>query len=236
MLTRLARRLVPARLRPPLRRALRGVEHERFHWSAGDVVDAVGPTYNVRCYLERRAIRELLREVVPGQLPLGVEVGCGYGRMTMVLGEFCESVIGLEREESLLEIARPLLPDITFTRVESLQRLPLDDGSADLLMTFAVLQHLTDLDAQGVLREIRRAVRPGGLVLLVEKTDPTSVHGDLSDGSTFLSQGRPVETFAAWLDACKLERQVAGHVEPGYPVDRVGTHMLFRAPELHEPE
>lgn len=214
------RRFVPA---PPL---------DPFRWTVSDVANATGPDYNVRCYLERRTLRELLRELAPPGARLGVEVGCGYGRLTMVLTEFCESVVGLEREGSLLEVARPLLPDIEFRQVERLTSLPLEDGVADVAMTFTVLQHMTDEDARGVVAELKRIVAPGGLVLLMEKTDPESRYGDVDDGTQFLSQGRTVETWADWLAPLPLVHWVEGKVEPTCPgYDRVGAYMAFRAPE-----
>lgn len=150
----------------------------------------------------------------------------------MVLTEFCDTVIGLEREPSLLEVARSLLPELKFTVVPSLLELPLEDRSADLLMTFTVLQHMTDEDARGALAEIKRIVRPAGFVLLMEKTDESAVYGDPTDRAQLLSLGRSVETFAGWMAPCALVHEVAGRVEPTYPgFDRVGTYMLFRAPQ-----
>lgn len=198
------------------------------------MADAEGPAYNVRCYLERRTLREMLSEAVDGRLAVGVDVGCGYGRMSMLLTEFCDRVVGLEREASLLAIARSLLPDLEFVDVPALTRLPLEDQGADLLMTFTVLQHLTDDDVPLVLGELRRAVKRGGLILLMEKTDPGSRYsssGDTSDGTQFLSVGRAVETYTRWMAPCELIQQREGRVEPTYPgFDRVGTYMLFRAP------
>jgi SAM-dependent methyltransferase len=233
-----ARRLLPRRLRRALRRASGDpyAVAERFVWTPEAVADATGPAYNVRCYLERRGVRELLSEATGAKrLPRGVEIGCGYGRLTMILTEFCDEVIGLEREEHLLETARTLLPEISFVRVPTITRLPLEDRSTDVAMTFTVLQHLTDDDVRLVLDEVTRIVRPGGWAVLMEKTDPSSrfaENGDFSDGSQLLSIGRSVDTYAEWLEPLRLVAERPGRVEPTYPGhDRVGSYMLFRSPD-----
>jgi SAM-dependent methyltransferase len=201
-----------------------------FRWTPAEVVDATGPEYNVRCYLERRGIREILADIAPGRLGRGIDVGCGYGRLSMVLTEFCDEVVGLEREPALVARAQALLPDVRFVRVATLADLPLEDDGTDVAMTFAVLQHMTDDEARGAIDEMKRAVRPGGHVLLTEKTDTGRIYGDPGRGARFLSQGRSVETFASWMEPFELVRQEQGRAEPGYPADRLGTSMLFRAP------
>jgi len=45
------------------------------------------------------------------RVEMGIEVGCGYGRVTMVLAELCEHVLGLEREAAMVELARTPLPE-----------------------------------------------------------------------------------------------------------------------------
>lgn len=205
----------------------------RFVWTPNEVTDAHGPAYNVRCYLERCAIREILAEATAGKpLRAGVEVGCGYGRMTMVLAEFCEHVVGFEREDRLVKLARSLLPDIIFTIVPELTKVPAEDARFDVAMTFTVLQHMTDDTAQAVLREVKRLVRREGYVLLVEKTDPASVVGDPADGKKFLSLGRTVETYSEWMLPYRLVKHFPRRIEPTHPrASSAGTYMLFRSRE-----
>lgn len=88
---------------------------------------------------------------------------------------------------------------------------------------------MKDEDARGVIGEMKRAMRPNSYVLLAEKTDTGRVYGDPGEGARFLSQGRPVDTFAEWMAPFELVRREPGRAEPGYPTDRVGTYMLFRA-------
>jgi len=98
-------------------------------------------------------------------------------------------------------------------------------------MTFTVLQHMTDDAARTVLEQVKRIVRPEDHVLLVEKTDPASLVGDPQNGSRFLSQGRGVGTFAAWMAPHRLLQHFPRQVAPTNPgASNVGSYMLFRGP------
>src|SRR5205085_8464334 len=102
----------------------------------------------------------------------------GYGRLTVVLSEFAPEVTGFEREKSLVLEARRLRPSIEFVEVDSLARLPRASESCDFLMSFTVLQHMHDAEAESILAEIKR-IAGGGFVLLVEETDASFRDGDL---------------------------------------------------------
>lgn len=204
-----------------------------FHWSVKAVTDTEGPALNVRNYIERRNLREVVK--MAGGRVAG-ELGCGYGRLTMVLSEFYHEVHGFEREAELLEIARGLLPSITFHRVATLRDFGrCVPGSFDLLMTNAVLQHIPDQEVIAILEVAKAHLSSTGHLLLAEKTE-TSEHaqlGDQLDGSVFLSRGRSVETWTRWVAPLTLKHTRAIEVEPTYRSDanrdfrNVGTLMLF---------
>ncbi len=124
-------------------------------WEIGDVVDVDGAAAACRNYWELRDLREVLAEVTRGAtLDRAYDIGCGYGRLLNLLGEFASSVTGFEREPALLEHARRLTPAAQVTHVDALSALPVPDNSADLVLCFTVLQHLTDLElaAKEILR------------------------------------------------------------------------------------
>jgi SAM-dependent methyltransferase len=201
----------------------------RMTWTTTGVSDADGPTANVRNYIERRTIRSLLSRASGGKkFKRACEVGCGYGRLVMTLKEFADEAVGFEREPQLVEIARTLLPDHSFVRVESLDKLP-DPGPFDFAMTVSVLQHLTDERTKGVCAELKRLV-PKGHVLIIEKTEAISVTENQTDESTFISRARPVELYSQYMAPYKLVHTEPRLVEPTYFNPRPGTCMLFQAP------
>ncbi len=193
-------------------------------WNVAEVMDAVGPGGNVRNYMEQRDIRRCL-QAAAARTPVrrACEVGCGYGRVTMVLTEFAETVVGYEREPAFVAEAQRLLPGIAFHQVDSLRNLPAETGSFDFVMIFTVLQHMRDDDARTALEEIKRLAR-GGVVLVTEETDPTLADGVDAVGVTI---GRPEATYAEWMQPFTEILRFPRQIEPGYPRANVGTFMLF---------
>jgi len=205
---------------------------ERVVWTPGHVVDVDGPRAMLRTYLEQRDVRALCASI-GSAIPLAsaCDIGCGFGRLTPVLTEFAEHVVGFERETGLLNVARSLQPSIDFRPIESLRRLPADPVSFNLGLVFTVLQHVPEPEVTAVIDELRRIVRPDGHLLLCEETDATLEAGDRSAAHLGYTCGRPVTTYETWLAPWTLAATRRRSIEPGYPRPDVGTYMLFAGPD-----
>ena len=187
----------------------------RMVWTVDAVSDARGPSVNCRNYLERQTIREIIRGIFPaGTLNRACEIGCGYGRLTMVLKEFAKFVKGFEREEHLVEIARTLLPDLAFQQVKSLTDIGPEEPY-DLVMICTVLQHLTDQEACQVCGVMKK-LAPRGHILLIEKTAAFIITDNIADGAQFISRARSVDTYRQYLDPFALTAVRDRVLEPGY--------------------
>lgn len=207
---------------------------ERLVWTPAEVVDVDGPRAMLRAYLEQRDVRELCASVSRGaRFASACDVGCGYGRLTPVLTEFADEVVGFERETGLLNIARPLQPSTEFRAIESLRRLPAETGSFELGLVFTVLQHVPEPEVVAVIDELRRIVRPDGYLLLCEETDAALEAGDRSRADLGYTCGRPVASYEQWLAPWKLLMTRRRSIEPGYPRSDVGTYLLFAGPAAH---
>ncbi|MFZ5447608.1 MAG: class I SAM-dependent methyltransferase [Thermodesulfobacteriota bacterium] len=205
----------------------------RFVWTVTAISDAHGPTANVRNYLEHQTIRQIVGELAQGRkLRRACEIGCGYGRIIMVLKEFADYVKGFEREEHLVETARSLLPDLEFQRVDSLTAIP-EEEPYDLVMICAVLQHLTDAEAQQVCK-VMQTLAPNGHILVIEKTEAINVTENIEDGSKFLSRARSIETYQQYLAPYSLVSVRDRVVEPTYNNPQPGKCMLFVSPGYKE--
>jgi SAM-dependent methyltransferase len=201
---------------------------ERKTWTPGDVVDVSGPPALLRNYLEQRVVRECLeRAALTTPIQRAYDMGCGFGRLTPVLAEYAATVIGFEREPSLVATARELLPSLEFVQVTTLESLPAPDASAQFVLTFTVLQHMPDARAEAVIGEIARVVAPGGHVLVVEETDPQLEAGDAANADLGYTRGRPWSWYSARFAPLHLVRMGPRVIEPGYPRANVGTYMLF---------
>jgi SAM-dependent methyltransferase len=188
----------------------------------------------LRAYLEQKAVRELLASVRapdPHANAAACDVGCGFGRLTPVLTEFAAQVAGFEREPDLLATARRLQPTIDFRAIDTLTELPAPAATFDIGLVFTVLQHVPEPQVRAVIDEIRRVLKPTGVLLLCEETDPGLEAGDRTRADLGYTCGRPVDTYAAWLAPWRLVATRPRVIEPGYPRPDVGTYMVFRMEE-----
>lgn len=200
----------------------------RMVWTPSDVTDVTGPRAYLRNYLEQRDVRRFVARAA-GRRPIrtAYDIGCGYGRLTPVLAEFAPFVVGFEREPSLLAMARELLPTLTFVDTPDLATLAAENGSADFVMTFTVLQHLPDARAEAVVAEVLRVASPTAHLLVVEESDPTLEAGDPTRADLGYTRGRPTAWYAQRLAPFHLVATAKREIEPGYPKDDVGTYMFF---------
>ena len=213
-----------------LRRTLWGRYADRSRrlvWTPFATTESDGPALVARTYLEHAAIRQILAGV--GLLRRACELGCGYGRMTVVLQEVAADVTGFEREGHLVEAARALMPGIAFHQVSD---LALVDASEpfDLVMTFTVLQHLTDADARRTSARMKQ-LAPNGYLLIVEKTAPVSITAQHSDGRSFVSRHRSLATYQEYVAPFRLIATLSRPVESAHGESgSAGSLMLFEAP------
>jgi ubiquinone/menaquinone biosynthesis C-methylase UbiE len=126
--------------------------------------DAVLASHRTRTVANSAAYLVPLLE--PGQRLL--DVGCGPGTITADLAELVApgEVVALERASEVLDEAASVeaergITTITFTAGD-VYELDFPDASFDVVHAHQVLQHLGDPVA--AMREMRRVVRPGGVV------------------------------------------------------------------------
>ena len=204
---------------------------DRAIWQQQHVVDVRDAAFATRTYLEQADVRAFLTRVAgTGRLSLACDVGSGYGRMSAVLSEFADRVIGIEREPHFVSEASRLLPAIGFVRVAALTELPVQTATADFVLTFTVLQHLIDPVVQATTQEIVRVLKPGGHVLICEETDPQHRDGAIDDPNGMCTIGRPVTGYQRLFATFDLLATQPRRIEPTYPRGDVGTYMLFRKP------
>jgi SAM-dependent methyltransferase len=204
---------------------------ERLVWTPSEVVDVDGPRAMLRAYLEQRDVRTLLATRHGGRVPAACDVGCGFGRLTSLLGEFADTVVGFEREPALVATARALLPAIDIRAIERLAQLPAPAASFDIGLVFTVLQHVPEPGVLDVVAEILRIMKPDGTLLLCEETDVTLEAGDREHGELGYTCGRAPEVYGRWLSPWRLVAAKPRVIEPDYPRPDVGSYMLFVGPD-----
>jgi malonyl-CoA O-methyltransferase len=116
---------------------------------------------------EERAMLELMPVNLQGCSVL--DAGCGSGRyMLHAIRHGAARVTGVDASAAMLDRATVELTDPQSTAVielvqGSLTTLPMPDAWADLTICALVLGHVEQLE--GALAELRRATRPGGVLL-----------------------------------------------------------------------
>ena len=113
--------------------------------------------------------RERLAALVPAGSTV-LEIGVGTGGLLPELAMRATRVIGVDHSPAMLDEARLRLEESGVSGVElrlgEMTHLPLSDNAVDSVIANMVLHHAADPSA--VLREVWRALKPGGTVLLAD--------------------------------------------------------------------
>ena len=151
----------------------------------------------------------LLPHLKPGMRVL--DFGCGPGTISMGLAEAVEpgELHGVDMEESQIEMARAAASagghrNAAF-QIADVTDLPFEDDSFDVAHCNALLMHVPDTKA--VLAEVRRVLKPGGIISSREMfVDSSFLEPELSGG---------------WDTFSKLITANGGHPQIGKELKRV---------------
>jgi 2-polyprenyl-3-methyl-5-hydroxy-6-metoxy-1,4-benzoquinol methylase len=151
-------------------RYLEMLEAERAGWWSSDNFDTWKNLY-VSEYARGFYVLDVLKKYVDDFRVEGarvLDIGCGDAGVIIAFAEAGAEVAGLELDEKSLVRARLRAEEHGVEAVLSkgvAEALPFPDHSFDLVILDNVLEHVTDRAA--TLREIRRVLRPGGLLYMV---------------------------------------------------------------------
>ena len=96
-----------------------------------------------------------------------LDLGCGNGRLVESLKLKVKSdYLGVDNSEGLIEQARKAYPDQKFEVMDAL-KLNLPENSFDVIFMVSVLNHFPKDKQTQVLRNVKKALKPGGLLLMV---------------------------------------------------------------------
>lgn len=138
--------------------------------AGSDLYSLSNPAYLFTIQQRQREVMKLLKQ--EGVLPLAdkdiLELGCGAGGVLLELlaaGASPKRLHGTDLLATRIHQARQLLPSVALTCADGCQ-LPYSDNSFDILLQFTVFSSiLSRAVCYTVAQEVRRVVRPGGLIV-----------------------------------------------------------------------
>lgn len=120
-----------------------------------------------------------------------LDLGCGAGRHSVLLGNGGFEVLGIDISRDALKMARKWvrkekLADVAFVRA-TMTSLPLTEGCLDAVISVSVIHHAFKKDIVATVNEIHRALRKNGLFLanLASVADPRFGTGKKIEDNTF---------------------------------------------------
>ena len=117
----------------------------------------------------------LLRHL-PSNCQDALEIGCGAGEFARLLAERSRQVLALDLSPEMIRIARERsakFPNIDFQLADVRERT-LPDESFDCIATIATLHHLPFRE---ILLKMKAALKPGGVLLVLDLFEPVKWHG-----------------------------------------------------------
>jgi ubiquinone/menaquinone biosynthesis C-methylase UbiE len=160
-----------------------------------------------------------------------LDIGCGTGTLVALAKRLYPDarVVGLDPDpKALVRAQRKAANQGLSIRLDQgySDRLPYDDASFDRVLSSMMFHHLTAEEKQPTLREVRRVLRPGGSLHLVDFGGPGEGHGLLLNhfhrGHDFADNAQ-----AHILDL--IERAGLVAKPPGYETMLVGRVILYEA-------
>lgn len=182
-----------------------------------------------------RAVLALFADLVRGAAPGGggrvAEIGCGPGRISAHLAGLGLQVFGIDLSPAMVEQARLRHPDLEF-RVGQMTALDVPVGSLAGVVAWYSVIHVPPAEHPAVFAGFRRALAPGGHLLLAfhagdERRRITDAYGHT--GLAFDSYRLPPERVerqaveAGFLPVARLTREPIG------PEKTHQAYLLLRA-------
>lgn len=125
------------------------------------------------------------------------DLGCGTGHIAEALAPNVGNVIAVDESGPMLQVAESrLAPHANVElRIGTIESLPIDDDTLDVAVLFLVAHFITD--PAKTMREIRRVLKPGGRVLIVDMMSHDRVEYVVQLGHVW--QGFDAEQMKDWL-------------------------------------
>lgn len=143
-----------------------------------------------------------INDVARSELPLItrpklLDVGCGHGYIHQELSQMGFDVVGIEIASEVVDIARKANPDISYFCFDG-NSIPFDDDTFDIVTAMCVMHHVPPKQWPKFLLEIRRVLRPGGVIMIIE-------HNPFNPITRYVVANNEIDDDAVLLSSLKLK-------------------------------
>jgi ubiquinone/menaquinone biosynthesis C-methylase UbiE len=118
-----------------------------------------------------RAKASILREIIAQRIameePTMLDVGCGVGSFHTLIRGMVGHLSGIDVSSASIAQARADHCDVEYSDFDG-QNFPFENATFDLVTAICVLHHVPPAQWEHFTNEMRRIVRPGGLVCIIE--------------------------------------------------------------------
>ena len=130
-------------------------------------IDFSGLPHDFFMRAKAELLRALIAERLGGGKPAMLDVGCGVGSFHPFIRGTVDRLSGIDVSASSVAQARADNPQNEYRAFDG-KRFPYADASFDLATAICVLHHVAPAEWLRFMGEMRRVVRPGGLVCVTE--------------------------------------------------------------------
>lgn len=127
-----------------------------------------------------------------------LDIGCGHGLLHKHLDKPRYNIKACDPAASVIEEARRMNPHVAYVSNDG-HTLPYDDESVDVAFTVCVMHHVPPEKWQSFLKEMKRVIRPGGLLVVYE-------HNPYNPLTLYIVKTCPLDANAVLLRSSRLKK------------------------------
>lgn len=127
-----------------------------------------GKKHDFFIQVKAKFLKDIVKIYFPGveQLHL-LDIGCGHGLIHKHLENSNLNIVGVEVADEVLQLARQSNPNVRYIRHDG-KKLPFESPQFDIAMAMCVMHHVPPSDWPKFLSEIKRVLKPTGIVIIFE--------------------------------------------------------------------
>ena len=163
--------------------------------------------YDIEMWNHNNHYHSFLLDRLPNKGNLALDIGCGTGEFSRLLGQRFDRVVALDLSPNTIEIARQRSQDyqnIDYLVADILNWIPSEQF--DAIVSIATLHHLP---VENLLPALKTALKPGGKLVILDLLQHEGIKDFLSDliavplNKLFLLQNRHIKQPPEAIEAMK---------------------------------